>query len=124
VLVSGQAEGGGKYGNRLSVVRGDLYGKPRQYNRQRAAVGFTTAEFRLDREMHEVFCAFTAEDGVVPSRAVQEIREHRQHPWRVIARRFREARKAGVPLEQLHAVINVLHAYARELYRETEQRRA
>lgn len=110
-----------KYG-KLSVVRGTLYGRAHAANRQRAATGFTTAEFRLDREMHDVFCALHAEDGSVPSRPIQEIREHRQHPWRMIARRFREAALANVPEHQLDEVIHVLQQYKASLYRALPKR--
>lgn len=108
----------------LSLVQGDQWGKPRRPKQQRAAMTFTTAEFTLDREMHDVFCAMQDESGDVPSRGVQDIRQHLQHPWRVIARRFREARKAGVSAAQLYEVTHVLNSYIASLYVEKGKRRA
>lgn len=108
----------GKNGRTLTLVYGDVprpvHGAGRK--KKSAAMSFSTAEFDLDRMMHDVFCTLTGADGNVPSEGVQEIRERRQWPWRVIARRFREARDAGVPASQLDEVIHVLQQYRVRLY--------
>lgn len=98
----------------LRIERGALYGKPHRFTKK-AAMGFTTLEFELEREMHAVFCAMAADDGNVPSRGVQDIRQHSQHPWRVLARRLREAHAAGVPKHQLREVMHVLEHYVMRL---------
>ena len=98
----------------MGVVRGALYGRPHEFAKK-SSMGFTTLEFELEREMHAVFCAMEGEDGTVPSRGVQDIRQHSQHPWRVLARRLREAHAAGVPKHQLHEVVHVLQQYVTRL---------
>jgi hypothetical protein len=115
--MSGQ--GGEKNGN-LTVERGGLYGRPRHYRQPAPMV--TAVDFQLDREMQTVFAALHAEDGTVPSRGIQEIREGRQWPWRMIARRFREAAVANVPESQLDEVIHVLQQFKCSLYRPIPQR--
>ena len=114
------ADGERKNG-KLALVRGGLYGRARAFNRQPVPADMP-ADFQLDREMRTVFAALHAEDGTVPSRGVQEIREGRQWPWRVIARRFREARLANVPESQLDEVIAVLVSYKCSLYRDVPHR--
>lgn len=116
------SEGGEKYVQPpLRLERGDLYGKPRKFER-RAAMAFTTAEFDLDRVMHDAFCALEGEDGTVPSRGIQEIRQHRQRPWRFMGRRLREAVNAGATEAQLHEVVHVLHQYVTRLYAKRAKR--
>ena len=105
----------GKNRNGMSVERGALYGK-RPAKKKSAAMQFTTAEFKLENEMHTVWVALNTPSGTVPSEGIQMIRERRQWPWRVIARRFREARNAGVPASQLDEVIHVLRQYRERLY--------
>lgn len=103
--------GAGKDGFRLRVVRGGRYAQFRQ------KVEVTGPEFwKLDTDVQAAFAAMEDGDGHVPSRGVQEIRENRQRPWRVLARRFRECRDAGVPLHQAVAVIHVLEHWLRDLY--------
>lgn len=92
---------------RLRVERG-------RYARK-AAMSLTTLELELEREMHTAFCAMTTEEGSVPSRGVQDIRQHSQHPWRVLARRLREAHAAGVHKQQLHNVVRVFEHYVDRL---------
>lgn len=101
-----------KYG----IVRGGRYG------RRPSATAFTTSEFRLDREMVAVFAALESESGTVPSRAIQEIREGNQKPWRYLARRFREARLAGVEKDAAKAPLRVLELYIDELFSDTNER--
>lgn len=72
----------------------------------------------LDREMHGAFTAVRGADGCAPSRAFYEIRRHSQHPWRLIARRVREARAAGAPREQVKEITRVLEQYIDQLYDE------
>lgn len=75
--------------------------------------GFSLA---LDRAMHEAFVRLTNPNGVVPSRGVQEVREHRQMPWRVLARRFYELRQARVPREQAKEIVRTLDRWVDGLY--------
>ena len=117
-----QGDGSGKY-RKLGLVRGDQYGKPRRFSKK-ADMSFTTAEFTLDREMHDAFAAMEAEDGTVPSIGVEDIRRHRQHPWRVIARRFREAHAAGVSKAQMYEVVHVLQVYIARLGTERTKKQA
>lgn len=72
----------------------------------------------LDREMHSAFTVIHGEDGCVPSTAFYEIRRHRQHPWRLLARRVTEARQAGAPKEQVKGIVHVLEHYIDQLYDE------
>lgn len=108
-----------KNGNRgLQLHRGDRYARFRQ---QRVEV--TGPEFfKLDTDVQAAFAAMEDAAGNVPSRGVQEIREHRQRPWRVLARRFRECRDAGVPLHRVLAVVRVLELWARDLYEQPTPR--
>lgn len=103
-----------KYG-KFEVVRGDLYAQPRRWNRRPAATGFSTAEYDLDRDMHDLFTALVSVDGTVPSRAIQQVREHQQWPWRVFARRLREAVEAGVPTTQLYEITHRFNQYVAQL---------
>lgn len=98
---------------KFRIVKGGRYGKPRR-SRPR-----TTAEFILDRELHDAFIAIRGADGTVPSNGVYEIRQKDQHPWRILAKRFRECRDAGVPKEQVLGVLRVFAAWVeKDLYRE------
>lgn len=81
-------------------------------------MGKTARPLALDREMHGVFTTIHGVDGCVPSTAFYEIRRHRQHPWRLLARRVREARAAGAPREQVKEIAHVLGAYIDQLYEE------
>ena len=51
----------------------------------------------------------------VPSRAIQQVREHQQWPWRVFARRLREAVEAGVPTTQLYEITHRFNQYVAQL---------
>lgn len=98
--------------NGFRVVRGGQYGKRRR-------VEVSGPEFhKLDICVQAAFAALEDASGHVPSRGVQEIREHRQWPMRVIARRFRECRDAGVPLQQLLNVCWTFEQWTRDLYDE------
>lgn len=77
-----------------------------------------TRPVALDREMHGVFTGIHGDNGCVPSTAFYEIRRHRQHPWRLLARRVREARAANAPREQVKAIVHVLEQYIDKLYDE------
>lgn len=79
---------GGKYRKGLIVVRGDQWAARTVRDRD--------LERWLDRENHSTWCKAIGTDGTVPSEGIYEIRRHRQHPWRVEARREREAVLAGV----------------------------
>lgn len=63
----------------------------------------TREEVELDDRMRRRFMRCVGADGTVPSRAVQEIREGRQAPWRKSARRVIEMRDAGVPATEIKA---------------------
>lgn len=105
----------GNFGT-LEVVPGGQYAQRR--NRGRAAMGFTTTEFNLDRDMRTLFAALEGEDGTVPSRSIQAVREGERHPWRMMARRFREARRANVPPAKLHEIAHRMTQYIAALYGE------
>jgi hypothetical protein len=105
-----------KYGQ-FSVVRGGRYG--RQALRTR-----TTGEFRLDDAMHTAFCQLTTLAGTVPSRGVQEVRERKQFPWRILARRIVEARMQEVPKERVRAVIHALEEFLEAQYEDDGPARA
>lgn len=111
----GEAE---KNGNRLRLVRGGRYAGPPDRKVEVSGPEF----FRLDTDVQAAFAAMEDQGGNVPSRGVQEIREHRQRPWRVLARRFRECRDAGVSLHQVLAVVHVLELWARDLYASGQDR--
>lgn len=81
-------DGSKKYRNGLFVIRGDQWAA--------RTVRDMDLERWLDRENHATWCKAVGEDGTVPSDGIYDIRRMRQHPWRVEARREREAVLAGV----------------------------
>lgn len=83
---------------RLKLHRGGQYGR-------RAVHVRTGAELELDDRMRAAFARCQSERGTVPSRAVQEIREGRQTPWRNNARRAIEMLDAGVPVTAIKAAV-------------------
>ncbi len=104
--------------NGFRVLRGGQYGRP-----QKRRVEVSGPEFhKLDMDVQAAFAALEDSDGHVPSRGIQEIREHRQWPMRVIARRFRECRDAGVPLHQQLAVVHVLEQWVRNINADRDDR--
>lgn len=107
-------EGGEK--ERFSVVRGEQYARFRNQKVEVSGPEF----YKLDTNVESMFIAMEDARGNVPSRGVQEIREHRHRPWRVLARRFRECRDAGVPLHQTIAVVHALEQWVRDLYERRE----
>jgi len=100
-------------------------GLARKVGRPKGARQMTTGEWRLDRELVSAFARLEGENGNVPSRGVQDIRERRHAPWRALARRFVEAAVAGVPKEH---VLEIPEAMARwiekELYSNDDPRAA
>lgn len=74
------------------------------------------SSFGLDRAMHDAFVRLFDPNGLVPSRGVQEIREGRQAPWRILARRLMEARQAHVPREHVKGIVAALDRWIDELY--------
>lgn len=103
-------EGGEK--ERFSVVPGGQYARFRNTKIEVSGPEF----YKLDTDVQAAFAAMEDVSGTVPSRGVQEIREHRHRPWRVLARRFRECRDAGVPLHQSIAVVYALEQWVRDIY--------
>lgn len=96
--------------NGFRVVRGGQYAR-------RNRVEITGPEFwKLDASMHETFVALEDASGRVPSRGIQEIREHRQRPWRVLARRFRELRDVGIPKHEALRVVRTLEQWVSDLW--------
>ena len=85
-----------KYGN-LKLIRGGQYG--------RVVRARTAREIELDERMRSAYVRCVDRAGRVPSRAVQEIREGRQTPWRVPARRAIEMARAGVPADDIRAAL-------------------
>lgn len=96
----------------LTVIRGGQYATGRK--KRRSAAVFI--DWKLDDELHSVFVEWKGTDGDVPSRPVYDIREKKQRPWRYLAKRFREARRAGVPKAAVLAVLAVLTRFVEELY--------
>jgi hypothetical protein len=82
------AEGREKNRIQLTVIRGDQWAA-------RTVRDFDLERW-LDRENHATWCKAVGEDGTVPSDGIYDIRRDRQHPWRIEARREREAVLAGV----------------------------
>lgn len=109
----------GKNGNLLHVVRGGLYA-----SRPVRVTAKTVADWRLDEEMATAFAGITGENGTVPSKGIYDIRDRSQHPWRVLARRFKEARAAKAELDQALAPVRVLETWVRNLWNEPGQDRA
>ena len=90
----------------LKLIDGD--GRRRVYG--------SCKRFELDREMHSAFVQLAGEDGTVPSAGIYEVRRHRQHPWRFLARRIDEARAKNTPIQQVKAIVRVLDDYIDALY--------
>jgi hypothetical protein len=101
----------------LSVIRGGQ----RFTSRTKAPV---YSDWKLDDEMLAAFEGWHGESGTVPSRAVADIRMGQQRPWRYLAKRFREARAANVPKDQVIAVVKTLELFVSELYQEPHSGRA
>lgn len=100
--------------NAPQIIRGGQYGK-----RQRVEI--SGPEFwKLDTNMHAVFNAIQPRT----SRGIQEICDQRQWPWRVLARRFREARDGAVPMNQMLSAVYVLEMFVRDLYEVPKSDRA
>jgi len=105
----------------LAVVPGALYAT----RKQRATRVMTSGEWSLDREIRGAFAAVKGADGTAPSTAFYNIAEHRQHPWRIIARRFVEARDAGTHPDQLLVILDVFRWWVmHKLYRPTRDKAA
>jgi hypothetical protein len=102
-----KSDDGRKYGS-MELLQG---GAVRPRYRALVVTTFTTADFDLDSDMKDLFVAMEGEDGSVPSRAIQEIREGRQRPWRYLARRGCEAINAGTPLSRLYDMTHRLNQY-------------
>jgi hypothetical protein len=101
--------------NGIALVRGGQYAK-------RPVAAKTSADWKLDTEMASAFAGITGEDGSVPSKGIYCIRDRSQHPWRVLSRRFKEAKAANAPLDQVLAPVRVLELWVRELYGEQPNR--
>lgn len=70
----------------------------------------------LDREMHSAYVQMRTEAGTSPSEGVWNIWEHRQFPWRVMARRQYEAAQARVPLRLYLTPLWTLERWARLIH--------
>lgn len=66
--------------------------------------------------MQSVFALIHAPDGTVPNKAFYDVRERKQHPWRLLGRRLREARQERVPKEQVAPIAKVIADYIDSLY--------
>lgn len=95
-----------------------------RYARFRSAkVQITGPElWQLDADMQAAFASLEDATGHVPSRGVQAIREKHHRPWRVLGRRLRELRNAGVPEAQSLALIATLAEWVHGLYRKGGER--
>lgn len=88
-----------KYGQ-MRVERGGV-----DHRGRRRSMIRTAAEIALDERMRRRFARLVTPAGTVPSRAIQEIREGRQAPWRATARRVLEMMDAGVSTVEIKAVV-------------------
>lgn len=84
--------------NGLSVVDGGQFGRKSMRAR-------TAKEIELDDRMRAQFQRCVGRHGTRPSRAVQEICEGRQAPWRKNAIRVLEMVEDGVPTPDIKAAI-------------------
>jgi hypothetical protein len=93
---------GPKKNGHLKVERGgrDIRGRRRSSAR-------TSVELYVDDAMRRQYMAVVTPRGTVPSRAIQEIREGRQAPWRGNVRRAIEMRDGQVPRDICKAVMVV-----------------
>jgi hypothetical protein len=98
----------------LRVVKGGRYARMREVSPR--------VDFHLDREMKSAFVQMHTPEGTVPSEAISDIRRDRQHPWRYLARRIREARLNSVPKEQVKKLARVLDRYIDEVYDDAPRR--
>lgn len=76
----------------------------------------TSGDWQLDRRMRDVFVRMHSLGGTVPSEAISDIRRGRQAPWRYLARRIREAARAGVPKTDVDGLVRELADYIDEVY--------
>jgi hypothetical protein len=112
------SDGDGKHGN-LTLLRGGQWGRwtsSRTGGKRLRLQVPVQAQDALDRAMQEEFAQAEGEDGAVPSRGVQEIRQCTAWPWRTLARRFWEMRAAGVPLATALAIIRAFERWIVRLY--------
>jgi hypothetical protein len=84
------AHDGKKVGNderpRLTVLAGGKAGDAR-----------THAELELDRAMRALFYAMRDTRGRMPGKNVRNVARGATHPWRMLAKRFRDAKRARYP---------------------------
>jgi hypothetical protein len=93
----------------MSITAQQKYGNhPVDQKGRRRAMRRTPAELALDKRYRERFSRLTVEspEGKAPSRAIAEISEGRQAPWRPNARRVLELMDAGFAPDAIKAVIN------------------
>lgn len=90
----------------MAGQRKQKYGQHEMDRRgRRGSAQRTPAELRLDDRYRRAFCRLVTPEGRVPSRAVQEIREGKQAPWRPNARRVLELLDAGMATTEIKAVV-------------------
>jgi len=89
--------------------------RPRRY-RQRPARVFTAAELRLDADMAVLVGAVRGADGGFPTRGFQRVLYGEAFPWRILARWFVAARRAGTEQHQLSAIVGRLDRFVGCLY--------
>lgn len=105
-----------KNGKQLVLVREWDHWQQRTGGKRRALSLPVGAEHQLNRDMHYALVSVRGKDGRVPSRAVQDIREHRAKPWRTLAKRFWEMRAAGAPLEQALGILRTFEAWVKGIW--------
>lgn len=66
----------------------------------------------LDRRMHGAFVGVFDEQGRVPSEGIQDVRQKKQHPWRVIGKRLVECGRQ----EQALRIVDELRAWVIDYY--------
>lgn len=103
-----------KYENdgRLTLLRGGQYGAHR-----------ASAEVELERKMRAQFVRMRSEAERSPGRAYDAIAADEQHPWRVLARRIREARAAKVPRSAVQEMVDEIEQYVNAVYGVTATRK-
>lgn len=101
---------GGQKKENLSVIPGGRYA-------ERPARVFTPAEIELDGDMKEIVGAVRGDNGKPPTRGFGRVIYDEAFPWRVLARWFVAARRKRSPKGQLVAVLNRLHRFLDDLYK-------
>ena len=66
--------------------------------------------------MQQLIGAVRGTDGKYPTRGFQRVLYEESYPWRLLARYFVAARRAGAPIHQLLPILARLDRFVRGLY--------